>query len=89
MQAVLPRCDVVQGVVPGPERSNAPPTTRPQLRPTGGQAVSTGRIKGSEGGGDPGMHWKGGRLAPPLLQGAPSTPSHCPPDAKRQPPRHL
>ena len=29
-----------------------------------------------------GMHWKGGRYPPPLLQGPQPMPSHCPPDAK-------
>ena len=35
-----------------------------------------------------GMHWKGGRYAPPL-QGAQPMPSHCPPDSKCQLQWHL
>ena len=42
----------------------------------------------TRGGGLPGMHWKGG-APPPPLQGAQPVPSHCLPDAKCQPQRHL
>ena len=37
----------------------------------------------------PGMHWKGGGYPPPPLQGAQPMPSHCLPDGKSQPQRHL
>ena len=37
----------------------------------------------------PGMHWKGGEVPPPPLQGAQPMPSHCLPDAKCQPQWHV
>ena len=47
-------------------------------------------VVGAGGGPAPGTCWKGVRSPPPpLLQGAQPMPSHCPPDAKCQPQRHL